>query len=208
VRDAEGRAVPGARVALEAPDRVAATMFHLREMPSFLESEVIPTFPIAVQEAITDSYGRYTLSPWSEVAGGMYLTAESLDGALWASEVVRPSADAGADVERDLVLAPRERRTARLEIEFPGRVQATPVELAINGEPVDPGLVPLDQPLSLEALACGTWRLSGTWNGGELFPGPGYRELVVDGPTRTAVHLPDGAIYGQDAETLLRAKQP
>jgi hypothetical protein len=207
VRDGEGRAVPGARVTLEAPDRVAATMFHLREMPAFLETEVIPTFPVAVQETVTDSYGRYTLSFWGDAAAGLYLSAESADGALGATEVVRLSGDLLGDVERDLVLEPRERRTARLEIEFPGRVQATPVELAIEGEPVDPGLVPLDQPLVLEELDCGTWRLSGTWNGADLFPAPGYRELVVDGPTRTAVHLPDGAIYGQDAETLLRAQQ-
>ena len=207
VRDPQGLAVPGARVALEAPDRVAATLFHLSEMPDFLETEVIPTFPVAAQETSTDSYGRYTLSAWSG-GGAMYLMAESADGALWAAEVVG-APEAAADVELDLSLAPREQRRGSLAIEFPSRVQATPVEVVINGDPIDPGLVPADQPLLLEDLAMGTWRVSGVWNGGPLFPAPGYRELEIDGEERLEVHLPDGAIYGQDAETVLRAgEQP
>jgi hypothetical protein len=59
----------------------------------------------------------------------------------------------------------------------------------------------------LEDLPLGTWRLSGVWNGGQLFPAPGYRELEVDGEERTQVHLPDGAIYGQDVETVQRAAE-
>jgi hypothetical protein len=94
-----------------------------------------------------------------------------------------------------------------LELEFPGRVQGTPVELTVNGEPIDPGIVPLEQPLTIEDLEHGTWRLSGVWNGQELFGGAGYQDVEIEGRARALVQLPEGAIHGQDEETLLRAGQ-
>ena len=203
VRDEQGRVVPGARVRLEAPDRVAAMMLHLKEMPNFLETEVVPTFPVSEQETVTDAYGRYVLSDWTSMSRGLYLSAESADGELWAGRIVREGGE--GDREFDLVLEQREEPVGELEIEFPGRVQGTPVEVAVNGEPIDPGVVPLGEALRLEELGQGTWHLRGVWNGIDLFEGRGYREVRLEDRGRVVVQLPEGAIHGQDEETLRRA---
>jgi len=207
VRDDQGRFVQGAVVSMEAPDRVGATMFHLQEMPMFLETEVIPPFPPAVQQTTTDSYGRYVLSSWSSTAVAHYLTAESPDGKLWAGRVVKApkKGEVGKDLEIDLTLAPVERGSGVLTIEFPGRIQGLPVEVSIDGLPLDPGVVPLGQPLVLEDLPEGTWRLSARWDGQPILGAPGYAEVEVRGEARYSVPLPQGAIYGQDEETLVRA---
>jgi hypothetical protein len=137
----------------------------------------------------------------------MYLTAESADGALWTARLLRAPDDPSADLELDLVLEPVGVGSGVLELEFPGRVQGTPVELTVNGEPIDPGIVPLEQPLTIEDLEHGTWRLSGVWNGQELFGGAGYQDVEIEDRARALVQLPEGAIHGQDEETLLRAGQ-
>jgi hypothetical protein len=203
VRDREGRFVEGARVTMEAPDRVGATMFHLGEMPSFLNTEVVPSFPVAYRETYTDAYGRYLLSAWPGVAKGQYLIAESRDGELWAGQVVKPPSEPG-DQEIDLTLEPIAVGAGRLSIEFPGRTQGVPVEVTLNGEPLDPGVVPLGVPLVIEDVAEGTWRLRATWNGRPVIGGAGYQEFELRGDTEQSVHLPEGAIAGQDADTLLR----
>jgi hypothetical protein len=203
VRDAEGRFVEGARVALEAPDRVGATMYHLGEMPAFLNTEVVPSMPPAYRETVTDSYGRYLLSSWSGVSKGQYLLAESSGGELWAGQVVKPPTEPG-DQEIDLTLQPVEKGQGVLSIDFPGRTQGVPVEVTLNGEPLDPGVVALGEPLVLEGVAEGTWRLSATWNGRPVVGGVGYQEFELRGETERSLHLPQGALAGQDADTLLR----
>ncbi len=203
VRDEQGRFVEGARVAMEAPDRVGAMMFHLGEMPAFLNTEVVPSFPPAARETRTDSYGRYLLSAWPSIAKAQYLLAESADGKLWAGQVVRRPTEPG-DLELDITLKPLEQGQGVLSIDFPGRNQGLPVEIALDGEPLDPGVVPLGEPLVIEALAEGTWRLGAKWNGEAVIGAPGYREFELGGRTELSVHLPDGAILGQDDDTLLR----
>jgi hypothetical protein len=160
-----------------------------------------------VQETTTDSYGRYVLSAWSAVAPAHYLTAESPDGKLWAGQVVKApkKGEVQGDLEIDLTLAPIQGGSGRLTIEFPGRVQGVPVEVSIDGLPLDPGVVPLGEPLVLEDLAEGLWRLSARWNGKPILGGIGYVEIELRGEARHALALPPGAIHGQDDETLVRA---
>ena len=52
------------------------------------------------------------------------------------------------------------------------------------------------------------WRLTATWNGREIPPSNesgGPSGFKLEGETMQVIRLPEGAINGQDADTLLRA---
>jgi hypothetical protein len=199
----DGQPLEGVRVRLEAPDRVGATLSFLKEMPGILEGEILPTLPMAVQETTTDHRGEFLLTSWSSAAPARYLIADSADGTLHGARLV------GADDERvDLRLAALEGAVGTLSIEFPGRRQGVPVVLSIQGAPRPEVIVPLDEPLVVEGLARGTWRLTGTWNGKPLFPAPAPREFALEDSATQNVALPAGAIEGQDEDTLRRAGRP
>jgi len=208
VVDRDGSPVAGARVTVEAPDRVAATMFHLGELPMYLETEVIPTLPPAAQTTTAGEDGAFVFSTWSGVAAVRYLTAESPDGKLWggASVAVPADEEAAESLEVKLEVGPVAEGLAELRIDFPGRVQALPVEVVVNGSPREPTVVPVDDVLHVGDLAEGTWRLRASWNAEPVFGRNGFDEFELDahGELRT-VELPEGAIVGQDEDTLLRA---
>jgi hypothetical protein len=195
VVDPEGRPVPDARVRLEAPDRVGATLTLVGSMPAFLETEVMPTFPVALQEAVATTDGRFLFSAYAKYAPKRYLVAESPDGALWGARIV--AADAG-DVT--LQLEPVRFEKSLLEIEFPGRYQGLPVRLAIQGEPRGKTTIGPDEPLTVPDLPHGTWRLRARWQG-QTLTGAAYDQFELAGPMSRSIAVPPGAIHGQDAET-------
>lgn len=203
VVDAEGQPIPSAHVSIEAPDRVAATMYHLGQLPMFLETEVIPTLPPAAQETVADGAGAFVFSAWGAISPVRYIVAESPDGSLWGSAIVRPSAE---DSVVEVELRPITEGRAELRVNFQGRHQAVPVEVVVNGAPREPVLVPVEDVLHIEDLAEGTWRMLVSWNGEPVFGRDGYDEfeLGARGELRD-VQLPQGAIDGQDEDTLLRA---
>ncbi len=175
-------------------------------MPIFLESEVIPTLPPAAQQAVADDMGRFVFSTWGELSSLRYLVAESPDGSLWGSAIVR--AGEGEEPSKDLrvVVAPVSGGRAELRVDFPGRVQGVPVEVSVEGAPRDPRLVPVHDVLHIADLAEGTWRMRVEWHGEFVFGPDGYDEFELGpGGEVRRVQLPQGAIDGQDEDTLLRA---
>jgi hypothetical protein len=202
VVDPRGLAVPGARVVLEAPDRVAVGARHLSDQPgaSVFDTELYPALPPALQHVTADGEGRFALTAWEEAAPARYLTASSPDGSLRGSAVLRPG-----DLEIELRLEPATRGRAQLTVEFPGRSQGLPVRVAVNGQLRPEVTLAPHQPLVLDALAPGRWRVTARWNGELLFSGNGMRELDLEDEARLEVPLPTGAIEGQDEDTLRRA---
>ena len=59
--------------------------------------------------------------------------------------------------------------------------------------------------LPVEELAPGTWRIAASWHGRALFPGEGHQELELADETTYEVPVPEGAVRGQEQDTLLRA---
>jgi hypothetical protein len=202
VVDPEGLAVPGAEVALEAPDRVAAGAAYLSDQPggAVFDTELyLPPAP-ALQRTRSDDAGRFVLTAWEDVAAARYLTARSPDGRLRGGRVLR-----AGEHEVTLRLEPAGPGRARLEVAFPGRFQGLPVRVSVNGELQPEVVIAPHQDLPLEGLAPGRWRLRARWNGELLFPGDGLREVDLEGTERLEVPLPPGAIEGQDEDTLLRS---
>ena len=56
-----------------------------------------------------------------------------------------------------------------------------------------------------DGLAPGTWRMTARWHGQRLFGEPDFQEFELLREERRELPLPEGAIQGQDADTLLRA---
>jgi hypothetical protein len=202
VRTRDGLIVQGAKVRLEAPDRVGSTVSYFEQTSMFLESEVLPNFPMGLQETLSDHNGRFEFTSFPKQAPKRYLIAESVDGKLSGSVVVGPE-----DETVNVVIGPSGSGNSLLKIEFPGRHQAIEVLCSVQGAPRDPFLLPAHDPLVLEGLAPGTWRLKATWNGQDVPMDKSVGEpglFVLQGETTQLLRLPRGAIDGQDEDTLLR----
>jgi hypothetical protein len=104
----------------------------------------------------------------------------------------------------ELVVKPVESGQWALSVDFPSRHQGLPVVASIGGAAQPEVLVPAREPLVLRGLAAGTWRIKATWNGKTLLA-PEGQEFELDGDLTRTVPLPEGAIAGQDQDTLLRA---
>ncbi len=200
VTDARDLAVEGAEVVLEAPDRTAAAAMHLALMPYDFETAYFPPLPPAIQRTASDRDGNFVLTAWAESAPSRYLSARSPDGKSWAGRVVRAT-----DQKVDLRLMPYERGSARLLLEFPGRFQGLPVRLSVDGQTQPEVLLAVDEPLPIGGLPPGTWRVAARWHGEDLYGDPGFREVEVLVEERLELALPEGAIRGQDEDTLERA---
>jgi len=202
VRTRDGLVVQDAKVRLEAPDRVGSTVAYFDQPSVFLESEVLPNFPMGLQETRSDHNGRFEFTSFPKQAPKRYLIAESADGLLRGAAVVGPQ-----DETVDVVVAAHGDGASKLAIEFPGRHQALDVQCSVQGAPRNPELVPAGEPCVIEGLAPGTWKLTATWNGENVpIEGEGGAPGVfkLEGETTQVVRLPRGAIVGQDEDTLLR----
>jgi hypothetical protein len=199
--DPEGVAVRGAHVRLEAPDRTAATLTSVGRMPAFFETEVIPTFPVALQRAVSDDGGRFLFSSYASYSTQRYLVAESADGKLWGARVVGPS-----EQDVTLKLQPFTALTADLSIEFPGRFQGLPVELWIQGSPIGSTLLGPADKFEVPDLPQGSYRLRARWHGSSILS-EAYTLFDLHRDHLRVIGLPEGAVYGQDEDTRLRAGQ-
>jgi len=186
-------------VRLEAPDRSAATLAAVGRMPAFFETEVIPTFPVALQRAVTDDGGRFLFSSYARYSPQRYLVAESADGKLWGARVVGPN-----EQDVTLKLQPFAALTADLAIEFPGRFQGLPVELWIQGSPSGSTLLGPADKLEVPDLPQGTYRMRARWHGKSILS-ESFARFELHRDSLRVVGLPEGAIYGQDEDTRLRA---
>jgi len=192
----DGEPVEGARVVLEAPDAVRATLAYLRQGSYFLETAVMPVFPPARQETLTDERGRYVLSAYEAESATRYLEARGPDGASWAGRLVR-----SGEEKVDLALSEVSFGDSELVLDMPERWQGLPLEVLIDGAPLDPWILPPNEDFRLENLIGGRWGLRVSWHGVEI----AQATLELDGATTYAIELPEECIEGQDAETWSRA---
>jgi hypothetical protein len=192
-----GKPAQGADVVLEAPSRSQAALAVLGETNYLeLERDVFPDFPTAVQHAKTNASGEYVLDNSEGVTRTRYLHATSSDGRRTAWKALH-----GGETHVDLALEPS-RGDGELILQMAGRTQGLPVEITVDGAPRDPQVLPLGRDLHIGGLAPGTWKFSAKWNGETIFDG-----MLVDVKEETTLSLtlPEGAIVGQDADTLRRA---
>lgn len=193
-----GSPAENAIVRLEAPDRTAAMLSVFGETSYlFLESDVLPDLPPAMQEGTTNAKGEYQLSASEDVSAVRYLTALSRDGKRVAHAVLKPG-----DVRADLVLKPVEGGDGELAIQMQDRIQPLPVQVTVEGTPRDPFTVPLGRDLRVANLPEGSWLVTVRWNEAVLTKD---QPIEIVGETRLFVALPEGAIVGQDEETRRRA---
>jgi len=196
----QGKVAAGARVRLEAPDRTQANLSVFGQTNYlYLESDVFPNLPPAMQEATTNERGEFSLTANESVSGVRYLTAISKDGRRLAHAVVKPGT-----LRVDLVLEPIVQGASELRFVMPGRFQPLPVKIAINGEPRESQMLPPGRDLRVESLPSGSWLATVSWQGQKLMD---RVPLELDGELVRDLKLPEGAIVGQDAETWLRVKR-
>jgi hypothetical protein len=202
----DGEPVFGARVRLEAPDRVRATLGWFREPNHFLESDVLPMLPPATQETLTDERGRYVLTAWDDVASVRYLEARGPHGRTLTGRLVQK----GEEVV-DLELEETSLFTSELVLHLPDRMQGlpvevvrdgTPIEFMIDGQPRSPLVIGPHEPLVIPGLLAGTWTVKATWYAQPVFEESGIEVLER---TERTLTLPREAIVGQDEETWRRA---
>jgi len=192
-----GEGFGGAKVRLEALDRVHATLAYFRKNSFFLESEVMPHFEPAMQEVVTEQDGRFVLSAWSDIAPQRVLRATSADGRLHAARFV----DAKTS-ELEIELESTEREGGELVVDLPGRHQGLAVEVVVNGAPRDLELLAAERELIVPRLAEGTWSLRASWHGD---PVQEISELELRGSRRIELALPPEAIDGQSDEAWRRS---
>lgn len=192
-----GEPALGAEVILEAPDRVDATARFLRKPTTYLERDIVPPLPPAVQRVTTDGTGRFELSAWESSAERRYLTATGKDGRTWAGRVVRKG-----ERELDLALEPAVAGDSLLALVLPDRTQGIVFQTVVNGETRPPGFARADEDVLVDGLVDGEWNLVVRWHGAVLRREEG---LQLRGDAEREVLLPRDAIEGQDEDTWQRA---
>lgn len=192
----DGVPVPGASVTLEAPDMVRATLSFLRQGSLYLETADMPVFPMARQEVFTDEQGRYRLTAWEEITPTRYLEARGPGGTGWAGRLVHRG-----DHEVDLELERAEFGGGLVSFDFPGRWQGLPVEVFVDGAPLEPWILPPHEDLVVRDLLEGRWHARLSWHGEPIDD----VELSLRPEAYRRVELPAACIDGQDEEAWKRA---
>ncbi len=191
-----GEPVTGAKVSLEAPNQVRATLDFFRQESFFLETDVLPRLPPAVQVVESDERGRFVLTSFDGLAATRYLEARGPDGKTWGGRFVH-----AGEENVDLELTGVTLGDSTLSIELPGRWQGLPVEVLVEGAPLDPWILPPDASLEVRELVPGRWRVCVTWHGDPVHE----EELVIDGEALLTFPLPPECVDGQEAESWRRA---
>jgi hypothetical protein len=196
-------AVPGAIVTISAADVPRATQRHFTTADQLWLEEVLPVVPAARTVVTADASGRFRATSWSDLSPFRLLEAVSPDGELVARRMLGPEDD---DQEFELLLEPREPfASANVVASMPGRFQALPVDVFVNGVPRRQELVASNQNLVVDDLVPGVYRVRATWQGDRIVFQP---EFLVDATTRLEILLPQEAIDGQDEDTWHRLGKP
>jgi hypothetical protein len=195
VFDSAGEAAAGATVRLSAADVARANQRLFPTSDQLWLEHVLPLMPSVEQTVTTDSSGRFRLTSWSDVSPFRLLEITSQDSSQSLAMVIGPEHD---NAELELRLSATERQDARLEVVMPGRIQALPIEVVVNGAPRDRFVLAASQDLEIANLVPGTYRLEVVWHGERVAKEPA---LVIVDSARALWTLPQEAIEGQSAET-------
>lgn len=193
----DGKPVASAHVRMEVPDRSKATLSVFGQTSFlFLESEVFPNMPSAVQETLTTALGEYTLSAGEEFSKVRYLVARSPDGKCIGGETLH-----GGEIRVDIVLKPNVGGDGEVTLLMDQRFQPLPCEVVVNGAPRDKVLLPVNQGLHIGGLQIGSWKISVRWSTDDILL---KQPIELKKEITLTIRLPQGAIDGQDKDTQLR----
>jgi len=194
-----GQPVQNAQVTIEAADRLAASLAALGEPMNllYLESDIFPALAPALQTIYTDAQGRFELTNWESAIKERYLIARYDSGRKLAFRALR-----GGETKVDLALEASGGGQGALRLRLPERTQGLPWRVTVSGEPRGLSQLAPGRDLVIGNLAEGTWKLSARWNGEVLANG---EMIEVRGESERPLHLPTGAIEGQDEDTRRRA---
>jgi hypothetical protein len=195
----DGLPVPGAKVTLEAPDQVQASLSFYRQPSVFLESAVLPPIPVSKQDVTAGPDGRFTLTAWSSIAPTRYLSAATMGGEAVGMMLVHAE-----DEDVTLELHPVSSGAGSIALELSDRFQGLPIKWRLNGEPGEPFVLPPLEELRFEGLREGVWRVRAMWYTDELLERDDF-EVRDGGVANGFAELPEGAVVGQDKETWIRA---
>lgn len=193
----DGKPQPGVPVSLRAADGVNATLEYAKKPIWFLESEVMPLFSPARQQATSDAEGRFVFTSWAEIAPLRYLEARTTDGRYFAHKLVRRDDD-----KIELNLEPSDNGKGSLRLILDARTQGLPCELYVNGQPRDPWVLAPDEDLVVDGLVEGIWKATLTYHYAPVYSEP---EIEVKGEARRPIDLPAEAIEGHTPEQWKRA---
>jgi hypothetical protein len=163
----------------------------------YLENEVFPSLPAAVQNVTTNGLGEFVLNATESASPIRYLTATSKDGRRVAHAAVQPGA-----TRVDLNLEPVSGGTGVLRIVMKERTQPLPLKISVNGTPRDQRMLPWGRDLTIGELPRGSWLVSARWNGEVILQ---KSPVQIDGERTLEIKLPQGAVFGQDADTIRRS---
>lgn len=200
VVDEQGRRMEGARVVCEAADRLAAQHQYLAKTPFETGAEILAPMPMGSGEVRTGHNGEFVLSTWPKFGGLRYLWAQSADGRRWGGRAVSTTEPGRIE----LVVKPVESGQWSVSLDLAGRHQGVPVIASIGGAAQPEVILPARKPLVLRGLSAGTWRVRASWNGKPILGIEG-EEFELDGDHTHVIPTPEGAVQGQDEDTLLRA---
>ena len=179
----DGRPVQKAQITLEAADRLQATLTAFGAANEFfVENDVLPDAPPAIQFAFTDAAGSYEISSWEAVAKERYLVARYDGGRQVATQLLR-----GGESEVNLDLKPSAAGDGLLRLVLSARDRSMGVRIAVNGEPRPVVTLPAGQDLRVPDLSRGLWKLSVRYNGETLAAG---KEVEINADTSMLMELP------------------
>lgn len=178
-----GQPVQKAEVTLEAADRLAATLAAFGAPNEFfVENDVLPEAPPAIQHAFTDAAGSYEVSSWVGVARERYLVARYDGGRQIATVFLH-----GGEEQVDLDLHTSAAGDGLLRLVLSARDRPLPVRIAVNGEARPVQQLPVGQDLRVPDLNRGQWKLSVRYNGNTLAAG---KEIEIGAETAVPMELP------------------
>lgn len=195
----DGEPVSGARVTLEAPDRVEAALAQFGQGVGYLETAVLPFLPSIAQSVMSTAGGRFELGAYEHKHSTRYLVADFVNenGAYRGAVVVEHGTR-----DAKIALEPTTSGESTLQLALSDRYQGLPIEVRMDATPRGKWVLSPRESLEINNMEDGQWRLSVHWSGQRLL---GPREFDLRGLQVFSVDLPEGAIDGQTADERERA---
>lgn len=200
----DGSAAEGATVRVTAADVASASRRHFPSSDQLWLEHVLPLMPSVDQTVTTDSSGRFRLTSWADLSPYRLLEVTAADGSASLRITIGPEHD-DRPLELQLVEGSGAAGDSVFSAVLPGRTQALPVAVTVDGTPRDTALLPADEDLYVDHLTPGVYRVEAKWQGQRVALETG---LVVVGEAREVWQLPTEAIEGQSPSEWEKLGRP
>jgi len=200
----DGNAAEGATVRITAADVASASRRHFPSSDQLWLEHVLPLMPSVDQTVVTDASGRFRTTSWADLSPFRLLEARSADGSASLRTLIGPEHD-DRPLELHLVEGADDEVGAVFSVVMPGRTQALPVTVTVDGAPRETVVIGAEEDLVIEGLTPGVYRLEAKWQRERVAYDTG---LVVVGEARSVWQLPADAIEGQSPAEWLKLGRP